>query len=629
MKFEFLQPLGLLGLIGVAVLIIIYILKNKHTEQVISSTYLWTLSERFLKRRNPISRIAGIISLILQILAVTFISFGIAQPKFTFADAANDYVFILDATGSMNYLQNGKSRFAIGKEKIGELIEDSANGSHYTLITAGESVGVLYEDVADEKEALSLLNAAQITAAADSVADMQQLAQKSFAANPSAKIYLITDKAFDSVRNVELIRISQAQENYAVSDLAYFLQNQKLIVTGKAVSYESDATLSLLLEVKNNAGDLYTQEIPELQVQGLKGADVKDAPTNIRFEVDNPSFKSLKVTLKNEDGLPLDNESMLYDVNSVDDEDNKVLIVSEDKFFLERALGAIVEVDEARSISEYKGKIVENTYQLVVFEGIVPEELPDTPVWFVNPSSDVTGCGFSVVGKSPQAYSRLAEYSASTSTRVQELLKEIVKSDVYLLEYVECNFYRSFQTLLSLDGDPLISVGTNAKNKRQVVFSFDFHQSNFPLTVDYATIIRNLWKYSHPTMVTQTSYECGEILSINVFSDSTGLRIETPSGKISYLDTSSDLAEYTLTEVGTYTITQVQSSETRTSNVYSNIPKEERISTTKEEAFVLEGTPSKERRDGIYDDLIVLLIILTVIFLADWGVYCYEQHQLR
>lgn len=70
---RFLYPLGLLGLIAVPILIIIYIIKNKYLEQVVSSTYLWTLSEKFLKRRNPIRMITGIISLILQILAVIFI----------------------------------------------------------------------------------------------------------------------------------------------------------------------------------------------------------------------------------------------------------------------------------------------------------------------------------------------------------------------------------------------------------------------------------------------------------------------------------------------------------------------------------------------------------------------------
>ena len=50
MSFQY--PLGLLGLIGVPVLIIIYLLKNKYTEQIIASTYLWELSEKFLKRKK-------------------------------------------------------------------------------------------------------------------------------------------------------------------------------------------------------------------------------------------------------------------------------------------------------------------------------------------------------------------------------------------------------------------------------------------------------------------------------------------------------------------------------------------------------------------------------------------------
>lgn len=80
---SFLYPLGLLGLIAVPILIIIYLIKNKYTEQVIASTYLWTLSERFLKRKKPIKRITGLISLLLQILAVIAVSLAIAHPVFT------------------------------------------------------------------------------------------------------------------------------------------------------------------------------------------------------------------------------------------------------------------------------------------------------------------------------------------------------------------------------------------------------------------------------------------------------------------------------------------------------------------------------------------------------------------
>ena len=42
-----------------------------------------------------------------------------------------------------------------------------------------------------------------------------------------------------------------------------------------------------------------------------------------------------------------------------------------------------------------------------------------------------------------------------------------------------------------------------------------------------------------------------------------------------------------------------------------------------------KGVKEKNYRDGIYDKLIVLFVILAVIYMADWMVYCYEQYQLR
>lgn len=51
MSFYF--PLGLLALLGIPVLILIYIIKSKYTEQTIASTYLWELSEKFLKEEDP------------------------------------------------------------------------------------------------------------------------------------------------------------------------------------------------------------------------------------------------------------------------------------------------------------------------------------------------------------------------------------------------------------------------------------------------------------------------------------------------------------------------------------------------------------------------------------------------
>ena len=120
---SFLYPLGLLGLIGVPILIIIYIIKSKYTEQTVSATYLWTLSERFLKKKKKDNKLTGIISLILQILAVIVISLTIAHPVITVKGGAREYCFIIDASGSMAMeYDGGKTRLQAGKEKVAERI---------------------------------------------------------------------------------------------------------------------------------------------------------------------------------------------------------------------------------------------------------------------------------------------------------------------------------------------------------------------------------------------------------------------------------------------------------------------------------------------------------------------------
>lgn len=166
---SFLYPLGLLGLIGVPILIIIYIIKNKYTEQTVSSTYLWLLSERFLKKKRPISKLSGIVSLILQILIVIAISLSIAQPSFVIPGGAGEYCFILDASGSMNTVQDGKTRFDTAKSEIGSMIRSAPNGSRYTLIYVGNgTTRVLYERSSDKDIALELLDETTVTDAASS-----------------------------------------------------------------------------------------------------------------------------------------------------------------------------------------------------------------------------------------------------------------------------------------------------------------------------------------------------------------------------------------------------------------------------------------------------------------------------
>ena len=64
-------------------------------------------------------------------------------------------------------------------------------------------------------------------------------------------------------------------------------------------------------------------------------------------------------------------------------------------------------------------------------------------------------------------------------------------------------------------------------------------------------------------------------------------------------------------------------------SVYSSVSELERAPMITEEEFSLQGEKENNGFDGEYDPMMILFIALVVLFIADWGVYCYEKYQLR
>ena len=625
-----LYPLGLLALIGIPVVILIYIIKNTYTEKTISSTYLWTLSEKFLKRRIPISRIAGIVSLVLQCLIIALMAFAITQPTFIIPHSAEAYCFILDGSGSMNISMQDSTRFEIGKDKIAEIIDDSMNGSTYTLICAGNSTETIFKNVSDKYRATQILNNLSSAYTSTPLTNALQTAQNYFYENPSVKIYLITDKDYQQQSNVKIIKVCSEAENYCVTDVKYNYTNSGLSVSGTAISYSGDATLTVGLYF-DGAETAYDEQTVNLinssqASEGFSNAAISQ--TSFEFVCNGiNNFSSIKVAILEKDALSDDNEVIIYNVSY--ENMSKTLLVSEYPFYVEAALRAAGNSQvEVVSPDEYESA---SGYGLYIFDEFTPKVLPnDGAVWFISPQSSLAGTNFSFQSSEIVPMEKV-KYSTSTSTRVGSLLQGVSKTDFDLLYYVKCGLVGNFTTLMTCDGNPLLFVGSNAYGQREVVFAFDPKDSApFILSFDYTTLVSNLLNYSFPSVIENTSYYCGDTLEINVIAGCDNIKVETPLGKVSYPDMSEAICEYELTEVGTYKIILTMTDRSVSEyNIYSSIPEDERIPLVQEDAFMIQGEAGNDKFDGIYDDLLILFIILAVIALADYGVYCYEQYQLR
>ena len=614
---RFLFPLGLLGLIGIPILIIVYIIKSKYAEITVSSTFIWRLSEKFLKRRNPLNKLTGIIGLILQLLMVAVLSFAIAHPMITLSGAANEYCFVIDGSASMRMTDSeGNTRFDIAKQEIEGIIDGAAEGSVYSLIYVGDGTRVVYERNENKESAKLLLSELNASYSAAEYSDAIGKAQMIFERNPSTLTYLVTDKKYEKMNNAELICVGDESENYAVSNVAYTLLSNTLTVTGNVTSYTSDADLELALYLD---GDTNPAAMQSVQVSA-------NNPTSFSLSCTTKTFSSIKVKVLNEDALALDNEIIIFNTES--EKSYKTLIVSDTPFFMESIIGTVTNADvTVLSVDDYNGQ---TGYGLYIFESCEVENLPrDGAVWFINPKNSVAGADFSFQGEIALDAADTLDLTKSTSLLTKSLIKDVVGDEIYITHYAKCSPGRGYTTLLSYKGSPVLFAGTNSYGNRQVVFGFDIRNSNVPLLMDFVTFTKNFIAYSFPSVLEEVLFDVGEEVNVNVIANCESIRLDSPTGKVDYLDVSSAISSYMLSEAGVYDITMMVSGAKREFSVYSSIPELERVPMTTEEEFSLQGEKENSGFDGEYDPMMILFIALVVLFIADWGVYCYEKYQLR
>ena len=621
--------MGLIGLVGIPILILIYIIKNKYTEQIVSSTYIWNYSEKFLKRRKKLPKIAGLISLILQLLAVTLISFMIAHPVFTFPNAADEYCFIIDGSGSMQIKNGEKTRFEVGKEKIAAIIDDSMNGGLYTLIYVGDDMtSVVYEREDDKEKALLKLSELTSDFGDAPMKDALSLAQEYFYENRALRTVLVTDKGYETHNNVEVINLVAGERNVSLLGAEYSTDEQtgalNVIVTATAYTKNADVNIAFYLDGE----DAPFETVPV----SLAVEEPKIISVNAEIE----SFRYITVRLLEDDALTYDNELVLY--NEERTGFGNALIVSETPFFFKTAFETVsgesaVAVTPERYEKLLLGEITDISaygYGLYIFDSYTPPAMPkDGAVWLVNQSAGMPDSGFSVQGEVTMKKSDTIDLTDSTSSLAMRLTKDMRGDSVHIYKYVKYGLYSDFTTVYSYNKQPLVFVGNTPYGNREVVFAFSLHDSNFALMSDFIPLMRNLVEYSFPSDIEKTNYTVGEKLEVNVPLGCTEIKIESPMGGVEYYASSVAVNELVIREPGIYTLTLTVGGSERAYNVYAGYCESEARPSVSERSFDIVGDSSDEGRDGIYDDLIIFAIVLAVIMILDWGIYCYDKYQLR
>ena len=627
-------PWGLLALLGIPVIIIIYIIKSQYTEQTINSTYLWELSEKFLKRRNPLSGLTGIIALILQILMIILITLAIVQPKIPM-NTASRYCFVIDASASMNMENGDLSRFERGKNEIKEIIEDAPNGSKFSILYVSGEATMVLEECTDKELALSQLDDLKPSYVSADFDDARSKLQAYFDSCKSGEkdesdrstpiIHLVTDKNYQEKSNVNLIDVTKGENNYALNDFKVSLDGDKLSVSAKLYSYIKNEGLTLKIYQETSTG---TTEIFNA-IFDVKGGN-EGLEISEEILLSSPSYMSVKAVIENKDAYLSDNEAIIY--NAVTEKLYSTLVVSETPFFFRAAIDSHGDYSiTCITPKEYENEYLDSNFGLYIFDSYTPEKLPESgAVWLINSSKSIAGAGFSCRSAITLSEPKSIEKSTSSASFTKEMLNGVLDSDIYVMGYQRYSVYGDYTTLLTVEGVPAIMAGESQGGNRMVVFAFSLHESNLVLTGDYINLVGNLLDFSFPSVLDKTGYIAGDEAIINTVAGADSIKVISPLGNEKYLDTQKAMNTLVLDEVGTYKVISGTGENQSEHLMYVSTPNEEcdprRVS---EGSFNIEGEAVRSTRKGVYNPLIIIFIALIIIFAADWMVFMYEKRQLR
>ncbi len=532
---NFLTPALLILAALAAPIIVLYMLRLRRREVSVSSTLLWQRLVQDREANAPWQRLRRNLLLLLQLLILAALVIALARPFVPVPGvAAGSVALLLDASASMNAtdIPGGTTRFDAAREQARGLVADLAPGEVMTIIAAGPTPQVLTPPTADRVALRDALARARPSAAAADWDAAFTLAAASLAGRDQSTIVLISDGGLPGdlpplPAEVRYLPVGREAHNLAISALAVRpLDGTPQLFAAVANHGPEDATVILSLSAD---GALLSAERLAVPAGGTATLSVTDLPAGaevIRAELTPPVDGGLP------DYLPLDDVAYaVYQPPS----GGRALLISEGNLFLQQVLAALPEVEAFRAAP---GDLPQGDFDLIVLDGWLPAELPDTNLLIVNP---------------PRTSSLFVVGEPFTETRFlrqadDPILAFVDFRDVAIREAVRVETPGWARPLVEAEGGPLLLAGSTG-GRRVAILTFDLYASDLPLKIAFPILFANLLEWVAPARPfdAPSGLGPGDPVSMRPQPGTTAYRVTLPDGTLQTFP----LTEQTLVFAGT------------------------------------------------------------------------------
>lgn len=333
----------------IAALILLYFLKLKRREVVISSTFLWHRALNDLRVNSPLQRLRMNLLLLLQLLALIALLAALARPVSNIGGLeGSDSILLIDVSASMQATDGGgESRLESAVAQAQEIVDDLPRGDRAMVIAFHDDVEVK-TDMTDSKvllsSALSDLEATdRSTRLGPAIHRVRALLN---AGERSPELYVFSDGRVGALEGVAL------EENVPVHFRPVGDETDNVGIVGIDVAMATglgDDT-RVFVSVQNSGKTQETvgvdffidDELIDSRELSLAGRDerhpdggVGSAPFEVPLFDDGRKFRRVRVALDNKDALAMDDTAyaVVGERNLI-----KVLLVTGGNLFLHSAL---------------------------------------------------------------------------------------------------------------------------------------------------------------------------------------------------------------------------------------------------------------------------------------------------
>jgi hypothetical protein len=522
----FLTPTALLvGLLSIPI-VLLYMLRLRRREIVVSSNMLWQQLLQDREANTPWQRLRRSLLLILQLLILALLTLALARPYVSVpAVSAGKITVIIDASASMNAtdVPNG-TRLDDAKRRALEIIDTMSADDRMTVIRAAAAPQVVIGYTGDRaalRAAVESVEASSESADWNAALTLAAAGALGESAADAMSVVIISDGGVGRAADlppipgaVRYIPIGQSGDNLALSALAARAQpGQPPQLFAQIVNHsdqDADAIFSLRID-----GALVSAERLTIPASGslpIVSAALPAGFSYVEAALTRPSDSSFV------DHLPTDDRAYALAPQTGA---RRALVMTDGNLFLEQVLRTIPGIQPFRGNPALG--LPGTGYDLYVFDGWQPPDLPtDGDLLIINPTASTPL--FEVGG--------LIEMSGAIRVQRGDPRMTFVDfSAVNLLRYKSVRAPWA-DALIEADSGALLLAG-EAAGQQIALLTFDLRDSDLPLQIAFPVLMASLMEwYAPPSLIegAETAFRPGSSLALRLPPNADALRVTLPDG---------------------------------------------------------------------------------------------------